>query len=174
MRILKPAALAFLLLAGGIGPFAASPAQAQDLIDRGFVHGWNLMVDPSFGNGCLIQTVYEDLSVVRLGYDVANNRGYFVVFNQAWGDIETGKQYAIAFELDGKRFDATATGLKQGRAPGAVVFFTDRNFVHAIAEKQHMTVFGQSGQTVMRIDLSGTAKALEYARSCQDELGWGG
>ncbi|SEG10774.1 hypothetical protein SAMN05421751_11113 [Jhaorihella thermophila] len=35
-----------------------------------------------------------------------------------------------------------------------------------------MTVYGQKGQKVMAIDLTGTAKALEYARKCQDAQGW--
>ena len=30
-----------------------------------------------------------------------------------------------------------------------------------------MTVYGQTGQEVMAIDLTGSAKALEYARDCQ-------
>lgn len=61
---MRALATAFLALALGL---TAPGARAQDLIDRGFVDGWNLMVDPSFGNGCLIQTVYADLSVVRAG-----------------------------------------------------------------------------------------------------------
>ncbi|MCV2889667.1 hypothetical protein [Ruegeria aquimaris] len=54
---------------------------------------------------------------------------------------------------------------------GATVFFTDREFVHAIAQRKVMTVYGVSGQQVMAIDLKGTAKALEYARTCQKEQG---
>lgn len=153
---------------------ATGPVTAQQLIDKGFIHGWNLMVDPSFGNGCLIQTVYQDLSVVRLGYDAKNNRGYFAVFNKAWGQIEQGKQYNIRFDLDGQSFDGVAIGMKPSKVPGAVVFFTDRNFVHAIAQKQGMIVYGQTGQQVMAIDLTGSAKALDYVRQCQDEMGWGG
>lgn len=148
---------------------SAAAVQAQELIDKGFVHGWNLMVDPAMGNGCLIQTVYQDLSLVRLGYDANGNRGYFVVFNKAWGDIKEGENYPIRFELDGESFDATATGFKQGRVPGAIVFFKDREFVHAIAQRKGMTIYGQNGQEVMSIDLKGTAKALEYARDCQKE-----
>ncbi len=151
--------------------FGAGQAAAQTLIDKGFIAGWNLMVDPAFGNGCLIQTVYEDLSVVRLGYDAQNDRGYFAVMNRAWGQIKQGTQYNIKFDLDGQVFDAVAIGMKQGKVPGAVVFFTDRNFVHAIAQKKVMTVYGQTGQKVMAIDLHGTAKALEYVRSCQAEMG---
>ena len=147
-------------------------AFAQALIDKGYVHGWNLMVDPALGNGCLIQTVYQDLSVVRLGYDAQGKRGYFAVFNKAWGQIEKGKTYGIVFDLDGERFDASATGVRLDKVPGAVVSFDDRDFVHAIARRKVMTVYAQDGRQVMAIDLAGSAKALEYARKCQDEMGW--
>ncbi|MBE1285639.1 MAG: hypothetical protein GJ676_20170 [Rhodobacteraceae bacterium] len=153
---------------------SAVQATAQELIDKGFYHGWNLLVDPSFGNGCLIQTVYEDLSLVRLGYDALNQQGYFTVYNKAWGEVKKGERYNIRFDLDGQSFDAVATGVQTGKAHGAIVFFKDREFIHAIAQKKVMTVFGQTGQRVMAIDLAGTAKALEYARSCQEEQGWGG
>lgn len=146
-------------------------AQAQALIDKGFVHGWNVMVDPAFGNGCLIQTVYQDLSVVRLGYDATQNRGYFTVISKDWGQIKKGETYPIEFDLDGEKFDANAIGMKTDGIPGAVVFFTDRSFVDAIAKRKVMTVYGASGQEVMAIDLAGTDKALEYARKCQDQQG---
>lgn len=151
---------------------AAGASRAQDLIDKGMVHGWNLMVDPAFGNGCLIQTVYQDLSVVRLGFDATEKRGYFAVFNRNWGEIEPGQTYNIRFALDGQNFDAFATGFRHEKIPAAVVFFTDPGFVHAIAQHRDMTVYGQTGQEVMAIDLAGTSKALEYARKCQDEMGW--
>lgn len=156
------------LLALTFAAFTATAALSQELIDKGFVEGWNIMMDPALGNGCLIQTVYQDLSVVRIGYDALDNRGYFAVYNKAWGDIEQGKSYPIRFELDGKSFDATAIGFNQGRVPGATVFFTDRSFVNAIAQNKTMTVYNPAGDVVMAIDLNGTAKALDYARDCQN------
>jgi hypothetical protein len=149
--------------------FTATAAWSQELIDKGFVEGWNIMMDPNLGNGCLIQTVYQDLSVVRLGYDALDNRGYFTVYNKAWGDIEPGQSYPIRFALDGKSYDATAIGFKQDRVPGATVFFTDRDFVNAIAQNKTMTVYNPAGEVVMAIDLKGTAKALDYARDCQNK-----
>lgn len=41
-----------------LGAFTAS---AQELIDRGFVSGWNVMVDPAMGNGCLIPDGFRGL-----------------------------------------------------------------------------------------------------------------
>jgi hypothetical protein len=156
-----------LTLAAGL----AGAAVAQELVDMGFASGWNIMMDPAMGNGCLIETVYQDLSVVRLGYDGTTQRAYFVVFNKGWGTIETGESYPITFDLDGERFDAVAKGLHLNRVPGAIVFFDDRGFVDAIARRQHMTVYTPEGETVMRIDLSGTADALKHARDCQRNAG---
>nr|WP_321249490.1 hypothetical protein [uncultured Ruegeria sp.] len=157
------------LLAFTFAAFTATSAMAQQLVDKGFVEGWNIMMDPALGNGCLIQTIYQDLSVVRLGYDALGDRGYFTVYNKAWGDIEPGKNYPIRFDLDGKSFDATAIGFRQDRVPGGTVFFTDRSFVNAIAQNRTMTVYNPAGERVMAIDLKGTAKALEYARDCQNK-----
>ncbi len=149
----------------------AVSAMAQGLIDKGFVAGWNVMVDPDMGNGCLIQTVFEDYSVVRLGYDAQNDRGYFVVFNKAWRNINKGEVYDITFDLDGEKFEAKATGFVLNRVPGAGVFFDDRALVDAIAQRNVLTVYGQTGEEVMAIDLKGSAKAIEYARKCQAEIG---
>jgi len=148
---------------------AATAALSQELIDKGYVEGWNIMMDPALGNGCLIQTVYQDLSVVRLGYDALDKRGYFAVYNKAWGDIKQGESYPIRFELDGKSFDATAIGFNERDVPGATVFFTDQEFLKAIAQNKTMTVYNPANEVVMAIDLNGTAKALEYARECQNK-----
>ena len=165
---MKTIAALFVALSLAVSPGAA---RAQGLIDKGFVAGWNIMVDPAFGNGCLIQTVFQDYSVVRLGFDAENNRGYFVVFNKAWGDIEKGATYNITFDLDGQKFDAVATGFYLDKVPGAGVFFDDRDFVYAIARKKGMTIYGPAGEQVMAIDLAGSGKAIEYARKCQKEMG---
>ena len=146
----------------------AVSASADGLIDKGFASGWNIMVDPEMGNGCLIQTVYEDGSIVRLGFDAVNKRGYFTVFHKGWGNaVKKGVAYPVTFDLDGEMFDATAEGLRIDHVPGAIVFFQDPDFVHAIAQKQHMTIYGTQGQEVMKISLAGTADALKHARECQ-------
>ena len=162
--------LSAALLAVALG-FSGLPALSQGLIDKGFVSGWNVMVDPNFGNGCLIQTVYQDLSVVRIGYDNRQKRSYFVVFNKAWGDIKEGQTYPITFDLDGKKFNATAHGFRLDRVPGAGVFFDDPNFVNSIAQKKGMKVYNPAGELVMAVDLTGSSKAIDYARKCQAQQG---
>ena len=100
MKIFKAVlAAAALFSAGG-------SVSAQDLIDRGYISGWNIMVDPALGNGCLIQKIFQDYSVVRIGFDAEKDQGYFVVFNEAWGRIKKGQTYDIVFRAarfaDGK------------------------------------------------------------------------
>ncbi|MCV6584136.1 MAG: hypothetical protein OIF47_01235 [Marinibacterium sp.] len=150
----------------------ALPLAAKGLVDKGFASGWNIMMDPQMGNGCLIQTIYEDQSVVRIGYDALNNRGYFVVIDKDWGNaVKKGEAYPVTFDLDGEMFDATAEGMRIEHVPGAIVFFDDPKFLDAIAAKKHMTVFGTQGHVVMKIDLAGTADALKHARDCQASAG---
>lgn len=165
---MKP--LAALILATAL-TLTSGTARAQGLIDKGFVHGWNLMVDPSFGNGCLIQRYDTDDAVVRLGFDATQRRGYFVVFNPAWGDLKTGQTFDITFDLDGEIFKGVATGFHLNKVPGAGVFFQDRDFVYALAKKKVMTLYDTAGATVMTIDLAGSDKAIEYARACQKDQG---
>jgi len=43
----------------------ASAVSAQSLVQWGTAGGWDVMIDPSLGNGCLIQAEYMDGSFVR-------------------------------------------------------------------------------------------------------------
>lgn len=144
----------------------AWPVSAQGLRDYGFTDGWNIMVDPDLGNGCLIQRIVGPDSVVRIGYDANGDRGYVSVFDKGWGQVKDGQNYPVTFDLDGEVFEATATGFHLGNVPGAGLFFTDRNFVDAIAQRRVMGISGQNGK-VMDIDLTGSANALKHARECQ-------
>lgn len=154
-----------------LGLAVSAGAASAQLVDQGFVGGWNIMMDPEMGNGCLIQTVYEDRSVVRIGYDRLNDRGYIVTFNKGWGDIREGETYPITFDLDGERFDAVATGFRLDRVPGAGVFFDDPAFVTALGAREVLRVFNASGAEVMAVSLKGSAKAIDYARQCQARQG---
>ncbi|MEX0287235.1 MAG: hypothetical protein AB3N23_21725 [Paracoccaceae bacterium] len=147
-----------------------STASAQELKDFGFTAGWQILIDPALGNGCLIQQAFSPDSVVRLGYDAVGDRGYITVFDRNWGQIKDGESYPVTFDLDGERFEATAKGFYLGKVPGAGIFFTDRSFVDAIAQRKVMSIYGQNGK-VTDIDLRGSANALKHARECQAAQG---
>ncbi|WP_127113454.1 hypothetical protein [Shimia sediminis] len=143
---------------------------AQELEAWGSAGGWDILIDPSLGDGCLIQAAYSDGSVVRIGFDRNEGMGYVTAFNEAWGDIEEGAQYGILFDLDGQEYDATATGIYLNGVPGADIYFDNPDFLFDIAAKYTMTIYNENGY-VTAIDLGGTMVGLEGAIECQNEMG---
>lgn len=149
---------------------AAGTAGAQNLEPWGASDYWDVLIDPTLGNGCLIQGAFEDGSVVRIGLDATNGTGYVTAFNEAWGDIEEGKLYPISFDLDGETFEGEARGMYLEGVPGADIVFDSVDFFMSIAERQTMTMY-HDGAEVMSIDLTGTMAGLAAVLECQDEQG---
>lgn len=145
-------------------------AVAQQLEHWGEVGGWDVMIDPSLGDGCLIQAEYQDGSVVRIGFDRNEGAGYVTAFNEGWGDIAEGESYGILFDLDGQEYDGTATGIYLEGVPGADIYFDNADFLFDIAQKYTMSLYNETG-LVMQIDLGGTYVGLEAAITCQEEMG---
>ncbi|MEL7115177.1 MAG: hypothetical protein AAGP08_06215 [Pseudomonadota bacterium] len=146
-------------------------AWAQDLEAWGSSEYWDVMIDPSLGYGCLIQSEFQDGSLVRVGYDRADEVGYVAVFNYEWQGIEDGAYYPITFELDRNQYDADAFGYWWGDAPGAIIPFDNDQFLFDIAKKYTMTIYTEDGY-LTSFDLTGSYRALEAATTCQDEIGW--
>ncbi len=155
--------LAALLLSGVM-------VQAQELTSFDTVEGWEVLVDTTVGNGCLINAEFEDGSDVRIGFDVTANTGYVLAANAAWGDIEEGATYPLSFSLDGEVYEGEGTGLYLDDLPGVDIEFDSVEFLMALAEKSTMELANDAGP-VMTIDLSGSAAALLRAIECQEQQG---
>ncbi|MBV1863285.1 MAG: hypothetical protein KUG74_02525 [Rhodobacteraceae bacterium] len=155
--------VAALLATGGF-------ALAQNLEQWGTAGGWDVMIDSTLGNGCLIQAEYNDGSVVRIGFDRNEGAGYVTAFNDAWGEIEEGETYSILFDLDGQEYEGEAEGIYLNGVPGADIYFTNEEFLFDIAKKHTMTLYNEHGE-VMAINLGGTYIGLEATMMCQDEMG---
>ena len=162
----RTAAALTLAVMGATG----SAVWAQNLEPWGASDYWDVMIDPTLGNGCLIQGAFEDGSVVRIGLDRTNGTGYVTAFNDAWGDIEEGAVYPISFALDGEGFEGEARGIYLDGMPGADIVFDNVDFFMSIAQRQTMTMY-HDGAEVMSIDLTGTMRGLEAVLECQDEQG---
>ncbi len=158
------------LCAAAAVSLCATTAMAQELMSWGQSGVWSILVDPTLGNGCLIQTDFVDGSTVRIGFDGNTGNGYVAAFNLAWGGIDPGKLYDIAFLLDDEQFDGEATGIYLGDVPGAFIEFENPDFLGAIAQRQTMTLFNDDGE-VMSIDLTGTFNGLSGALDCQEQQG---
>ena len=157
-----------LLIAALLVP---SLSHAAELIDRGYFNGWNVMVDPNLGNGCLIQSGRDGKSLVRIGYDATKRQGYLVIFNPDWHRITTGTQTRVVFDLDGRQYPAEVTSLKVGGVQGFGVTFQQGAVYDEIARSSVMTVFNAKGEAVYSLDLTGTGEAIAEARKCQAEMG---
>ena len=154
----------------GLFCLAAAPLSAQGLERWGASDYWEVLIDSSLGNGCLIQGEFRDGSLVRIGLDRNKGVGYVTVFNETWGDIEDGKLYPISFDLDRESFDGEARGIYLEGVPGADIEFDNPDFFMSIAQRQTMTMY-YDGDEVLSIDLTGTMRGLEAVLECQEEQG---
>jgi hypothetical protein len=150
---------------------AAAPVRAE-LIYLGDVAGWEVLVDRSLGDGCLIQAEYEDGSLVRIGFDLNVGEGYFTIVNDNWGYLEDGAEYEVNFNLDNEGYSGLATGLHIADMPGVDVYFDNAEFLFHLAKKYTMTVYNDDMNEIMAIDLGGTYHALQSAMDCQEIFGF--
>ena len=162
--------IAKLLVSGVALAASVVMVQAQDLQTFDTVEGWDILIDPTIGNGCLINAQFEDGSDVRIGFDREANSGYLWASNEAWGDIEEGASYPLSFSLDGEVYKGEGTGLYIDDMPGVDIPFDSMDFLLAVAQKNIMELSTESGP-VMTINLAGTDAALARAIECQEEQG---
>lgn len=145
---------------------APAAGSAQDLVTVGTVGVWDVLVDPTIGNGCLINAEFEDGSDVRIGFDPEQGNGYLMAMNAAWGDIEDDKTYPVSFDVDGQVYEGEGKGLHLDGLPGVDISFDSADFLMDIAQKQTLTLSNAAGE-VMSIDLTDSYAALEAAIACQ-------
>ena len=162
--------IAKLLVSGVALAASVVMVQAQDLQTFDTVEGWDILIDPTIGNGCLINAQFEDGSDVRIGFDRAANTGYLWASNEAWGDIEEGMAYPLSFSLDGEVYKGEGKGLYIDEMPGVDIPFDSMDFLLALAEKNSMELSNDSGP-VMTINLAGSDAALARAIECQEQQG---
>ncbi len=153
-----------------VSVLCAGMAMAQDPIPYGEAGGWEVLIDPSLGNGCFLISEFEDGSVVRIGFDRTAGNGYVIAFNEGWGDIVEGQEYPVSFMLDDQQYDGIAMGMSLSGLPGAMITFDNVDFLADLAMRQTMSLSNEGGE-VMVIDLTGSAAAIEQTIACQEEQG---
>ncbi|MBI1220914.1 MAG: hypothetical protein GC186_20530 [Rhodobacteraceae bacterium] len=145
-------------------------AQAGDLVEYSQVGVWDVMVDPSTGNGCLITADFDDGSEVRIGLDRDQGNGYVMAMNDAWGDITDDATYDISFAVDNQRYNGKATGVHLDDLPGVDIPVGNADFFGDLAQKSTLTLY--AGHTeVMKIDLTDAGRAMEGLIACQKAQG---
>jgi hypothetical protein len=127
-----------------------SAVWAQNLEPWGASDFWDVMIDPTLGNGCLIQVQFEDGSVVRIGLDATNGTGYVTAFNESLGRYRGRcKLYPISFAWMARGFEGEAVRHVSGRDAGGGYRFRQRGFLHVHRPKrQTMTMYHDGAEVV--------------------------
>ncbi|MBC6408806.1 MAG: hypothetical protein GDA40_12325 [Rhodobacteraceae bacterium] len=163
--VIKRAALIGALMFG-----AATPGMARELLDWGAVEGWNIMINPAAGDGCMMERQFEDGTLFQLGAIPAERGGFFAVYNRDWTWIEDGATGPIHFQFEDKKFGGEAYGKVSGKWYGGFAYFNNPDLAYDFARKASVTISNDDGQSVV-VDLTGSEKALDMVIQCQAEQG---
>ena len=148
----------------------SSAAAAEELQTYDTVGVWDVLIDTTIGNGCLINAVFEDGSDVRIGFAPETGFGYILAMNEAWDGIVPGTVYPISMDVDGAVYQGEGTGIVIDGYPGVDIEFDSAEFLMDVATKQTLTLLNDAGP-VMSIDLTDSLAALDAALTCQEEQG---
>lgn len=158
-----------LLLACGLNCFAIAPVAAQDTLLWRTVGQWQIRVDKSLGYGCFLIGSYARGTVLRIGIDQQNGRGYVMVGNEAWRSLQVGNQYDLAIRFDNAspwRGRATARQIGSGGTVFLYLSFDRARFLVELARRLNMTIYYQ-GDAVTTLPLRGTNAAVQEMLNCQ-------
>lgn len=153
----------------------AATASAGDapFLQYSEVDGWVVIIDTEKST-CLIEKSDDLGHVVQMGLTKDRGIGYVGVFTTADTDIKKGDTQAVLISLDGTLYIGEATGMRGNITKGysgGYVLSDDPQFVDDLARKYVMDVFPEKAYG-FSVDLTGTYKAIEMARACnQKQLG---
>lgn len=156
---------AFLLFS-----LSASALLAEDLETWGEAGGWAILIDPSSGNGCLMEKTLDDSTRVQIGAVPDRQGGFLAVYNLAWDDIEEGVEGVVRMDFGDALFEGAVEGRVLDGIPGGYAFFDNPNFVDEFAKRDTLLVTGKNSGHSVEVDLTGTTKGLSAVRACQEEL----
>jgi hypothetical protein len=151
----------------------AGPAMSKDSRTAGWgqVGGWEVRVDPTFGNGCFATRHYEDGTAIRVGIDVHRNSLYILLANRAWKSLEDGKTYPVRFVFDQlSTYDGDMAAVVWGdmvvlgrSGVGADFFMT------YLMESNGLRVY-YHGAPIAQLSLRNTYAALVEVAKCRKEV----
>ncbi len=153
-----------------VGLATATAVSADTFLKYGEVEGWKVFIDQD-KKSCLIEAVDEAENVVQMGLTEDRGVGYVGVFTKAKTNIKAGEKEAVAILIGDNIYVGEATGMKGNITKGysgGYVLSDDPQFAEDIAKKEVMIVFPEK-EFAFTVDLTGTYKAMEMARKCNQE-----
>ncbi len=167
------AAVAAILTVSGASAFADNAVLPGDgtFTKYGDVEGWTVYVDVE-RKSCLIERMDAQANVVQMGLTSDHKLGYLGVFSKT-ADLGSGRKEDVFVDLDGTMYSSKATKMKKNITEGytgGYILANNPQFIEDLAKKYTMTVFPKKEQS-FEVDLAGTYKAMEMARTCNAEQG---
>ena len=151
-----------------IAAIAAGPGLAADLTHWGEAGDWEILVDPTNGNGCLMQRELEDGTIVQFGAVPNLGGGFFAAYNPEWKDLEDGATNTVKFDFPDKRFAGEAETISKDGKHGGYAYFDNANVPLEFAKNNEMKVLTEN-KGVLVIPLKGTSNAIKAVKQCQDK-----
>lgn len=152
---------------------SAGAASADNFLKYDEVEDWKIFVDQE-RKSCLIEKQFDSGEVVQMGLTQDRGVGYVGVFTDEETDIKQGEKQLVAIALGENIYIGEAAGLRGSITKGysgGYVLSEDPQFVTDIAQQYEMVVFPETSFAFV-VDLTGTKKAIEMARTCnQEQLG---
>lgn len=160
------------ILIGAIAINAAVAVHASEdkFLKYGEVEGWKVYIDQE-KKSCLIEAVDDAENVVQMGLTEDRGVGYLGVFTKGETEVKKGETETVGILIGENIYVGEAMGMRgnitKGYSGGYVVS-DDPQFAKDVAQQYTMTVFPET-EFAFTIDLSGTKKAMEMARTCNEE-----
>jgi hypothetical protein len=154
-----------------VSAFVATAAFSETFEKYGEVEGWKVFIDNE-KMSCLIEKFDEAGNVVQMGLTADRSVAYVGVFTKGNTGLKKGEEEAVAILVGENLYVGKATGMRGNITKdysGGYVLTDDPQFVEDIAKQYTMSVFPEK-QYGFTIDLTGTYKAIEMARECNQEL----
>jgi hypothetical protein len=159
-----------LALAIAAATLAATTASADTFLKYGEVEGWKVFIDQE-KKSCLIEAVDDAENVVQMGLTADRGVGYLGVFTKGETTIKKGETEAVAILIGDNIYVGEATGMRGNITKGysgGYVLSDDPQFAKDIAQQYEMVVFPEKEYAFI-VDLTGTKKAMEMARECNQK-----
>ena len=158
------------LAATALATLATSAAAEDKFLKYGDVEGWNVYIDQE-KKTCLIEAIDAEENVVQMGLTADRAFGYLGVFTKGETTIKAGETEAVAILIGDNMYIGEAMGMRgnitKGYSGGYVVS-DDPQLAEDIAQQYEMVVFPEKEHGFV-VDLTGTKKAMEMARECNEK-----
>nr|WP_170616759.1 hypothetical protein [uncultured Ruegeria sp.] len=159
-----------LSLGTALGLMASTAVWADTFERYGEVEGWKVFVDKE-KKSCLIEAVDSAENVVQMGLTEDRGVGYVGIFTKEKTDIKRGEKGAVAIMLGDNLYVGEGTGMKGNITKGysgGYVLSDNPQFADDLAKQKVMVVFPEK-EFAFTVDLTGTYKAMEMARECNEK-----